>query len=268
MTKKSSSIALEKGWEYKDRVYKLTSGSYPWYKIRCSDDPVSRGKNKRLLWFDEGLGYQRSLRYGSNQRSVFQDEQEGIVAQEPVIFKHGFLAVPKENVGLQKLLSLYHPWNAETEGGRSIFAEVKPGEKAAKENKVLATKAEALALALKLEFNEQEAVARVRNGGSTLNLNPDEIKHLVLSYANENPIEFTDLVNSDELLLVHLAYKSIDVGIAEIVDGGRTYKFKGNSKPLFRIPLGEDSYEAIGGWFKTDEGHEVVNKITKLLKKK
>ena len=62
------------------------------------------------MWFDENEGYNRELRYATNQRSVFVDEQEGPATLKHIIFEKGFLQVNKNNPTLQKFLSL-HPQN-------------------------------------------------------------------------------------------------------------------------------------------------------------
>ena len=41
--------------------------------------------------------------------SPFVDEQNGEVTLGHITFRDGTLSVPKENIILQKLLSLYHP---------------------------------------------------------------------------------------------------------------------------------------------------------------
>ncbi len=52
-------------WQIKDRVYYLREGLSPLtYTIK------SRG----LYWFDEKLGYERELKYTTNQKTVFVDE--------------------------------------------------------------------------------------------------------------------------------------------------------------------------------------------------
>ena len=48
-----------------------------------------------LLWFDEEKGENRALRYARNQKSPFEDEQDGNAIVEPVIFEDGFLRVPR-----------------------------------------------------------------------------------------------------------------------------------------------------------------------------
>ena len=87
-------------WEIKDRMYYLTKGRSPLtYLIRGSN----------IHWFDEEKGYERELKYTSNQRTMFVDEMKGDQRLEHIIFQNGNLFVPKNKTILQKLLSLYHP---------------------------------------------------------------------------------------------------------------------------------------------------------------
>jgi len=87
-------------WEIKDRTYFLKGGV----------KPISYTmKSANIHWFDEEKGYERELKYCSNQRTCFVDEMKGDQRLEHIIFRGGVLIVPKEKTVLQKLLSLYHP---------------------------------------------------------------------------------------------------------------------------------------------------------------
>ncbi len=98
-------------WEIKDRMYYLRNGRSPLtYLIRGSN----------IFYFDEEKGYERELKYTSNQRTCFVDEMVGEQRLEHIIFQNGSLFVPKNKTVLQKLLSLYHPHNG------SLFEEHKP----------------------------------------------------------------------------------------------------------------------------------------------
>ena len=92
--------------ELKNRVYKLTQGRAP---LSCIIPSRNTPRNP-LLYFDEEKGYNRALRYARNQRSPFEDEQDGKAIVEPVIFTDGLLNVPKSNPVLQQFLH-YHPLN-------------------------------------------------------------------------------------------------------------------------------------------------------------
>ncbi len=86
------------------KSYKLTQDRAPLsYTI-----PSRNTKRSALLYFDEETGTNRSLRYARNQKSIFEDEQDGNVILEPIIFEDGFLSVDKANQVLQKFFT-FHP---------------------------------------------------------------------------------------------------------------------------------------------------------------
>ncbi len=99
-------MPAEPQWEYRDRLYQMTSARKPLvYSI-----PTKHSAKVPLLYFDEEKGFQRELRYATNQKSCFVDEQEGPVTMGRIVFRDGILLVAKENPALQLLLSLYHPY--------------------------------------------------------------------------------------------------------------------------------------------------------------
>ena len=137
------------GWEIKDRMYYLKNNMSPLtYTIRSSN----------IYYFDEELGYERELKYTSNQRTPFVDEMKGDQRLEHVVFENGSLYVPKNKTVLQKLLSLYHPHNG------SLFLEHEPVREAASEIDVLEMEIEALNAAKNLDIDMAEAVMRVELG--------------------------------------------------------------------------------------------------------
>jgi len=71
--------------ELKTRVYKLTRNKRPLSFII----PSRNSRKQPLLYFDEDKGYNRELRYASNQQSCFVDEQDGNVIVKPIIFEDG-----------------------------------------------------------------------------------------------------------------------------------------------------------------------------------
>jgi len=55
-------------WEVKDRIYYLKGDKKPLSRMIKSAD---------IHWFDEEAGYERELKYTSNQKTVFVDEMKG-----------------------------------------------------------------------------------------------------------------------------------------------------------------------------------------------
>ena len=87
-------------WEVKDRVYVLKNDFSP---ITFSL------KGRGIYYFDEEQGYEREIKYTTNQKTPFVDEFKGSARLAHIVFKDGTLVVPKNKQVLQKILSLYHP---------------------------------------------------------------------------------------------------------------------------------------------------------------
>ena len=89
-----------KQWEYKDRNYYLLGNKEPLtYTL-----PSKHSRRYPLVWFDSEKGYERELRYATNQKSIFVDEQQGQVTLQHIVFDKGHLMVPKEKRNLQEFL--------------------------------------------------------------------------------------------------------------------------------------------------------------------
>ena len=75
-----------------DKIYKLTREVAPLSYIL----PSSHSRRYPLMYFDNETGENRTLRYARNQKSPFEDEQDGNAILEPIIFEDGFLTARKE----------------------------------------------------------------------------------------------------------------------------------------------------------------------------
>ena len=85
---KPLSTSKKDTWEIKDRFYLLKGNDKPLSKLL---------KGCNIHWFDEEKGYERELKYCSNQRTCFVDEMVGDQRLEHIIFRNGVLNVPKQN---------------------------------------------------------------------------------------------------------------------------------------------------------------------------
>jgi len=75
-----------------DKVYKLKIGNPLSYTLASRNHP-----RFPLMWFDEKKQQNRPLRYAVNQKSPFEDEQDGNAIIEPIVFEDGFLSVQRTN---------------------------------------------------------------------------------------------------------------------------------------------------------------------------
>ena len=242
-------------WVIKDRLYELTRTKPLVFTL-----PTSHGRKKSLLHFDEELGYQRELRYATNQRSCFVDEQQGQIVMGRIVFRDGKLNVPKENVVLQKLLSLYHP--AVKDG---IYEEYKPAQQASNEVDWIEFELQALNLAKSLTVDEAEAILRVEMGASVTELSSSEIKRDVLIFAKKNPNLFIQLATDENTQLRSFGAKAVEMGILNLSQDQRTFTYGNTGRKVMTVPFDEHPYFALSAFFRTDEGMEIYKAIEKRL---
>tara|TARA_Y100001938_G_scaffold86317_1_gene118481 strand:- start:67 stop:894 length:828 start_codon:yes stop_codon:yes gene_type:complete len=237
-------------WEIKDRHYYLLNNVSPLtYSIRSSN----------IFHFDEEKGYERELKYTTNQRTPFVDEMKGDQRLEHIVFQNGALHVPKEKTVLQQLLSLYHPHR------NKLFAEHKPVERAIDEVANLELEIEALNAARDLDIDMAEAVMRVEIGSKVNEMSSKELKRDLLIYAKKNPKLFLELVNDENVILRNFGIRATEMGIIRLSPDQRTFKWGSNDRKLMTVPFDEHPYSALAQWFKTDEGMEIYSNIEKRL---
>lgn len=223
-----------------------------------------------MLYFDEEAGRQRAIRYVVNYDSPFVDEQDAsgwTLAPEHIVFEHGVLLVDSNQVSLQKFLDV-HPWNEKNEGnGPVAFYEFDPEAEAKKEVDSMMLEAEAIKAALDADLATTEAVLRPILGQSIMNYQTDRLTREIMLLAKRQPAALLEAIQDDKLLFQNVAYTSVDYGIAKITDNGTVYRWASNNAKIVAIPFGRNAYKFLGEWFSTDEGLEVMNKITQKLKK-
>jgi hypothetical protein len=243
-------------WIHKDRLYELTTNRKPLVFTL----PSKHSAEKPLLWFDEENGYNRELRYATNQRSCFVDEQDGNATLGRIIFRDGVLRVPKENVVLQKLLSLYHPF---TKSG--VIEEYAPEQIATNDIDYIEMELEAMTLARDLDIEELEAILRAEIGSEVSKMSSKELKRDALLFARSRPNLFLELANDDSIQLRNIGIKAAEAGILRLSQDQRTFTYGDSNRKLMTVPFDEHPYSALAAFFKTDEGMEVLNAIQKRL---
>lgn len=246
----------EDTWVIKDRSYALTGTKTP-----ITFTLASRHHTRTpLLYFDETLGYSRELRYATNQKSPFRDEQEGRSTLGHIVFRDGALFVPRTNQGLQKLLSLYHP------GKDVIYRELDPVVEAKDDLVDLELEIEALLTAKGLDIDHAEAVLRVEQGSAVSSMTSSEIKRDLLLFAKDKPDLFLDLANDDNVQLRNIAIKAVEAGVIMLAQDQRYFFWPSNNKKIMTVPFDENPYSAFAAYLKTDEGTDVFKAIEKKLK--
>ena len=237
-------------WEIKDRMYYLKSNK----------KPLSRSiRSANIHWFDEEKGYERELKNCSNQKTSFVDEMQGDQRLEHIVFRGGFLMVPKEKTVLQKLLSLYHP------DRDVLYYEDKPVAKAKNQIAWLEMEIAALNAAKNIDIDLAEAIMRVEIGSKVSELSSKELRRDLLLFARRSPNLMLELVTDKNVQLRNFGIKATEMGIIKLSTDQRTFIWGSNDRKLMTVPFDEHPYSALAAWFKTDEGMEIYSNIEKRM---
>lgn len=241
------------------KSYRLLSNSAPLSLMLSSH----HNHRSPLLYFDEEKGINRPLRYARNQKSPFEDEQDGNAIMEPIIFEDGFLHVQRSNQVLQEFLS-YHPGN-----GR-IYEEINTARDAAEELEVEELILEAQLLARDMPTSKLEMVCRVLMGVRADSMSTAELKRDVLVYARNNPEDFIDTLNDPALQMYDDVVQIFANNLLSKRNKGRDVYFnlKDNKTKILTVPYGEDASDIMASYFQTDDGIETYKLLKQMLKGK
>ena len=238
-----------------DKVYKLKIGNPLSYTLASRYHP-----RFPLMWFDEKNNVNRALRYASNQKSPFEDEQDGNFIIEPIIFEDGFLRVPKNNPVLQQFLH-YHPLNG------MIFTEVDKEKDAAEEVQDLDLEIEALVEARQLSLDQIETLTRVMFGKDPSTVSTAELKRDILVFAKKDPKEFLNILNDPELKFQAKVRTFFENKLLILRNGEKEVWFNTatNKKKMLSVPFGEDPYEMVAHFLQSDEGIDSLKMLEATL---
>jgi len=227
-----------------NKIYKLKSGSPLSYTL-----PSRNHHRFPLMWYDEKNNVNRALRYSINQKSPFEDEQDGNSILEPIVFEDGFLSVPKSNPVLQQFLH-YHPLNGIT------FTEVDKEKEAFEEVEDMNVEVDALIEARQLSINQVEMLTRVLFGKDPSLISTAELRRDILIFARQEPKDFLNIINDPELNYQAKIREFFENKLLALRNNDKEVWFNTatNKKKMMSIPFGDDPYEAAGSYLKSDEG--------------
>lgn len=246
---------MSKNTVIKDKVYKLLTGTPLSYTLASRNHP-----RFPLMWFDESKNINRVLRYASNQKSPFEDEQDGNVILEPVVFEDGLLSVPRTNPVLQAFLH-YHPHNG------TIFAELDNEKEAASEVEELNIEVDALIQARQLTIDQIEMLTRVFFGKDPSTVSTAELKRDLLVYAKRDPQGFLNTLNDPELRFQARVRLFFDNNLLSLRNNNKDIWFNTptNKKKMCSIPYGQSPYDAAEAFLQSDDGIDALKMLEAMI---
>jgi hypothetical protein len=238
-----------------NKVYRLLNGAPLSYVLPSRNHP-----RFPLLWYDEVNNINRPLRYSVNQQSPFEDEQDGNAIIEPIIFEDGFLSVPKTNPVLQLFLH-YHPFNG------AIFTEVDKEKDAAAELEDLNYEADALIEARQLSVEQIETLTRVMFGKDPSTITTSELRRDILVFAKNEPKEFLNILNDPDLKFQAKIHLFFEQKLLVLRNGDKEVWFNTatNKKKMLSVPFGEEPYDTVAYFLKSDEGIDSLKMLETTL---
>ena len=238
-----------------DKVYKLLSGTPLSYSLASRNHP-----RFPLMWYDEDKQQNRALRYAINQKSPFEDEQDGNAIIEPIIFEDGFLSVSRTNPVLQEFLH-YHPLNG------AVFAEVDEQREAGTEVEDMNIEIDAMIAARELSIEQIETLTRVMFGKDPSVVPTEILKRDILVYAKSEPRDFLNILNDPELQFQAKVRLFFENRLLTLRNNDKEVWFSTstNKKKMLSVPFGEDPYEMTGHYLQSDEGLDALKMLEAIL---
>ena len=242
--------------ESKDKVYKLKRSEAPLSFMI----PTRHTAQFPLLYFDEEARSNRALRYARNQKSPFEDEQDGNAILEPVIFEDGFLSVPRTNPVLQEFLH-YHPLNG------IKFEEVNQERDASEEVEQMNAEVDALIAAREMTIEQVEMVSRVLYNKDISKVSTAELRRDILVYARNYPSSFLNVINDPSLKLQSTVTLFFEKGLLTFRKNNKEVWFNTNTNKtkMLNVPYGEDPMGMVSSFLQSDNGIENFKLLEKLL---
>ena len=245
--------------EKKDRVYILKrGGTPPSYTIQSRNST-----RKPLLYWDEEKNTNRALRYAKNQKTPFEDEQDGFAIVEPVTFYDGLLTVPKTNPVLQEFLAKHPGYGVE-------FIEKDNERNASDELAKMTSSLDAQTLVRDSDINLLIPVAKILLGVSTVDrLKTTEIRRDMMIYAKESPEELLDLMNDPEVAVKNVSVQAIHDGLIQFRPSKRElyYNLKDNKKKLMSVPFDETPEASLSSFLMSPDGVDLMKYLEKEINK-
>ena len=238
-----------------DKVYRLIIGSPLSYTLASRNHP-----RYPLMWYDEDTNTNRALRYASNQKSPFEDAQDGNAIIEPIVFEDGLLSVSKKNPVLQEFLS-YHPLNG------VVFLEVDKEKEAHVEVEDLNIEVDALIAARGLTLEQIEMLTRVMFGKDPSVISTAELKRDMLVFAKQDPRGFLSILNDPELQYQDEVRVFFEKNLLAVRNSGKDIYFNTptNKKKMCSIPFGENPYDVASHFLRSDEGIDALKMLETIV---
>ena len=260
MSERKELTQIPKQYGIEDRTYRLKRKSTPLSYIL----PSRNTHSCPLLHYDEKIRTQRALRYSSNQRTPFEDEQDDHAIIRPVEFVDGFLRVGKEEVILQWFLDI-HPLNGKT------FEKVDSAREAVDELARLDLESDAETLIREMSTDERRNLALIIFASKSKNWKNEEVSLQLRKFAKSKPKEILKLAENPAIENKSLVHRFFEKRLIVLKNGDQLFiKTPQLEEKILDMPKKSDrtKQEHLEEFLNTPEGQPFMAILENALNEK
>ena len=234
----------------KQKIYQLVEGGGVWFKLSQKDITV----------YDSEKDTVRSIRYCSNEPSIYVDEQSQNGRRAQIVFVDKMLGVPASQPNLQDYLDK-HPGN--TKNGGNTFYEVNHEQKTDTliQDEFLIHDA----ISLIREKSIDELIPVILYLGISLEQRNQEIRRELLIEAKSNPQAFIQLFDNPLVKMRASISLAASNGILKINQDGVFWT--DSNRLILATPVGQDGVDMMTKFCLSEKGSLVHQEILKRLEK-
>ena len=234
----------------RQKIYQLVSGGGIWFKLSQKDITI----------YDSEKDTVRSIRYCSNEPSIYVDEQSQNGRRAQIVFVDKMLGVPASQPNLQDYLDK-HPGN--TKNGGNTFYEINHEQKTDTliQDEFLAHDA----ISLIREKSIDDIIPVILYLGISLEQRNQEIRRELLIEAKSNPQAFIQLFDNPLVKMRASISLAASNGILKINQDGVFWT--DSNRLILATPVGQDGVDMMTKFCLSEKGSLVHQEILKRLEK-
>jgi hypothetical protein len=234
----------------KQKIYQLVEGGGVWFKLSQKDITI----------YDSEKDTVRSIRYCSNEPSIYVDEQSQNGRRAQIVFVDKMLGVPASQPNLQDYLDK-HPGN--TKNGGTTFFEINHEQKTDTliQDEFLAHDA----ISLIREKSIDDLIPVILYLGISLEQRNQEIRRELLIEAKSNPQAFIQLFDNPLVKMRASISLAASNGILKINQDGVFWT--DSNRLILATPVGQDGVDMMTKFCLSEKGSLVHQEILKRLEK-
>lgn len=234
----------------KQKIYQLVEGGGVWFKLSQKDITI----------YDSEKDTVRSIRYCSNEPSIYVDEQSQNGRRAQIVFVDKMLGVPASQPNLQDYLDK-HPGN--TKNGGNTFYEINHEQKTDTliQDEFLIHDA----ISLIREKSIDELIPVILYLGISLEQRNQEIRRELLIEAKSNPQAFIQLFDNPLVKMRASISLAASNGILKINQDGVFWA--DSNRLILATPVGQDGVDMMTKFCLSEKGSLVHQEILKRLEK-